>query len=78
MPVRLRRHIEGMSRRKKPSSPCIKICIADPDTGLCRGCLRTLDEIVRWGSMSETERLTIMAELPKRQVVQSSEDPAAG
>ena len=38
----------------------------DPRSGLCRGCGRTLDEIARWGALSEAERLSIMAQLPQR------------
>ena len=38
----------------------------DPQRGLCLGCARTLDEIARWGQMSEAERERILAELPKR------------
>jgi predicted Fe-S protein YdhL (DUF1289 family) len=37
-----------------------------PATGLCAGCGRTLDEIARWGTMSEAERARIMAALPQR------------
>jgi hypothetical protein len=47
-------------------SPCIKVCIIDPQSGLCRGCGRTLDEIGRWMSFTDTERNRIMTELPKR------------
>jgi len=47
-------------------SPCIKICVIAPATGLCSGCGRTLDEIARWGAMSEAERARIMALLPQR------------
>jgi predicted Fe-S protein YdhL (DUF1289 family) len=35
-------------------------------TGLCRGCYRTLDEIARWGTMSDAERVAVLAELPSR------------
>jgi len=35
-------------------------------TGLCRGCYRTLDEIARWGTMSDAERSVVVAELPAR------------
>lgn len=49
------------------SSPCVKICVIDPGTGLCEGCGRTLKEIAQWGALSEGERLKIMAELPERQ-----------
>ncbi|HLY04585.1 MAG TPA: DUF1289 domain-containing protein [Rhizomicrobium sp.] len=47
-------------------SPCIKVCTMDPATGLCAGCGRTLDEIARWGGMSNAEREAIMRELPAR------------
>jgi predicted Fe-S protein YdhL (DUF1289 family) len=48
------------------SSPCTKVCTVDPRSGLCRGCGRTLDEIAQWGSLSEAQRLHIMAQLPQR------------
>ncbi len=38
------------------ASPCISVCVMDRTTGLCRGCLRTLDEIARWGSMDNEAR----------------------
>jgi predicted Fe-S protein YdhL (DUF1289 family) len=48
------------------STPCIKICEIDPASCLCRGCGRSLEEIARWGSMHEAERLAIMATLSTR------------
>ncbi|MEZ2405526.1 hypothetical protein GGC47_000230 [Bosea sp. OAE752] len=48
------------------STPCIKVCVIDPASGLCEGCGRTLDEIAQWSGLSEAERLAIMAELPER------------
>jgi predicted Fe-S protein YdhL (DUF1289 family) len=47
-------------------SPCVKICVIDPSSGLCSGCGRTLDEIARWGSMGDSERADIMRALPER------------
>jgi predicted Fe-S protein YdhL (DUF1289 family) len=47
-------------------TPCVKICILDPRSGLCRGCGRNVDEIARWGRFSSEERLKIMGELPGR------------
>lgn len=38
----------------------------DPISGLCRGCQRTLDEIARWGEMSDAEREAVLAALPAR------------
>ncbi|NBB15519.1 DUF1289 domain-containing protein [Caulobacter sp. SLTY] len=48
------------------ASPCRKICIVDPETSLCMGCLRTLPEIGGWSRFSEDERERLMAELPGR------------
>ncbi|MGP9819768.1 DUF1289 domain-containing protein [Salinarimonas sp. NSM] len=48
------------------SSPCIKVCLIDEETGLCEGCGRTRAEIATWGRMPEDERLTIMAGLERR------------
>ena len=47
-------------------SPCVKVCIMDPERNVCMGCARTLDEIARWGLMSEEERTLIMTALPER------------
>jgi len=38
----------------------------DPQREVCMGCARTLDEIARWGVMSEGERERIMLGLPAR------------
>lgn len=48
------------------STPCVKVCLLDPETGLCEGCGRTREEVARWGSLSEEERLDIMARLEER------------
>jgi hypothetical protein len=48
------------------SSPCSRVCIVDPTTGICEGCGRTLAEIARWGTMNEAERRAIMAGLDER------------
>jgi predicted Fe-S protein YdhL (DUF1289 family) len=47
-------------------TPCIQVCTMDAASGLCGGCGRTLEEIARWGTMSETERRAILALLPER------------
>lgn len=48
-------------------SPCVGICTMGDD-GLCDGCLRTIDEIARWGTMGDGERLRLMDDvLPRRE-----------
>ena len=47
-------------------SPCVGICRLDP-RGYCIGCLRTGDEIARWRTMGDDERLRFMRDvLPAR------------
>jgi predicted Fe-S protein YdhL (DUF1289 family) len=52
--------------RAEIESPCIKICVIEPKSRLCTGCLRSIDEIGAWSMMSAEVRQAIMAELPTR------------
>ncbi len=54
-----------MSEEPVPS-PCIRVCVLDPEGAYCTGCLRTLDEIGRWSEMSEAERREVVAKLEER------------
>lgn len=47
-------------------TPCIKICVVDPETGYCIGCGRTRGEIGDWLALSPEQRRGIMAILPER------------
>jgi predicted Fe-S protein YdhL (DUF1289 family) len=48
-------------------SPCINVCEIAPDTGLCRGCLRTIDEIANWGSAGDDYKRAVWAEIRRRE-----------
>ena len=37
-------------------SPCVSVCVVNPNTGLCEGCLRKLDEVAAWGQMSSAKQ----------------------
>ena len=52
-------------RREEPESPCVKVCVMHP-VGLCAGCLRTLDEIAGWATMTPAERRAVTDALPSR------------
>jgi predicted Fe-S protein YdhL (DUF1289 family) len=52
--------------RDEIESPCVKICVVHPESRLCTGCLRTIDEIGAWSRMSPEARRAVMAELPSR------------
>lgn len=53
-------------KRQEIESPCVKICVIHPETRLCTGCMRSIDEIGSWGRMSPEARRAIMDELPSR------------
>ena len=52
--------------RAEIESPCIKICVIEPTSRLCTGCLRSIDEISAWSRMTPEARQAVMAELPER------------
>ena len=47
-------------------SHCTSVCRIDPASGLCAGCLRTLEEIARWSAMDDAERRAVLAALSAR------------
>ena len=47
-------------------SPCISLCEMAPD-GLCRGCLRTIDEIIAWGRADDDYKRGVWAEIRRRE-----------
>ncbi|HSF49066.1 MAG TPA: DUF1289 domain-containing protein [Burkholderiales bacterium] len=57
-----------MNSEPQIPSPCIKVCVLDEELGLCRGCLRTLDEIARWGNASNAEREAILKRVEERRL----------
>ncbi len=47
-------------------SPCISVCTMEPRTGLCRGCLRTLEEIAAWSTLDDDGKRAIWARIALR------------
>lgn len=60
--------LDAMNAAAQPpiETPCIKICVVDPETGFCIGCGRTRDEIGGWLSYTAEQRRHIMGGLPER------------
>ena len=50
----------------KVVSPCTGVCKLDADSGWCKGCLRTMDEIAGWSRLDKDQRRTIMKGLDAR------------
>lgn len=60
-----------MGERKEVQSPCIGVCRISEDEDflgeeLCRGCLRTIEEIRRWPHMSDGEKIFNLSEIGER------------
>jgi predicted Fe-S protein YdhL (DUF1289 family) len=47
-------------------SPCISVCKMDAGSGLCEGCLRSIDEIACWSKMSDDEKRAVWSQLTER------------
>ena len=47
------------------ASPCTNVCRMDA-RGRCVGCLRTLDEIAGWSTLSDDEKLAVLDALALR------------
>ncbi len=47
-------------------SPCISVCRMDAASGLCEGCLRTLDEITAWAMLDNRGKRAVWALIEQR------------
>lgn len=52
---------------RQPPSPCVGICRIHAATGLCEGCLRTLDEIADWPMLTVREKDALLWRLRERE-----------
>ena len=48
-------------------SPCIEMCIWDEKTQLCKGCFRTIDEIMNWEKYTNDDKAAVLKFLTKRE-----------
>lgn len=47
-------------------SPCISVCRMSESTGLCEGCLRTIDEIAAWSLLDDAQRREVIDAIARR------------
>lgn len=47
-------------------SPCVKLCKIDKDSGYCKGCFRTLEEISGWISYNYQEKMIVYKKIKER------------
>lgn len=59
------RHLDD-NGRDPVRSPCIGVCAMDAATGLCEGCLRTIDEIAGWSRFDNDEKRAVWDAIERR------------
>ena len=47
-------------------SPCVNVCRMNEATGYCDGCLRTIDEIAAWGTLTDMAKRAVWKQLHLR------------
>jgi uncharacterized protein len=47
-------------------SPCVSVCVMNPQAGLCQGCARTLDEIAGWSVMDADAKRAVWRLIEQR------------
>jgi len=52
--------------RTPTPSPCINICRMHEASGLCEGCLRTIDEIASWSTFDDAAKRAVWAAIEMR------------
>ncbi|MSQ55924.1 MAG: DUF1289 domain-containing protein [Betaproteobacteria bacterium] len=57
---------DSPSRNAGVPSPCINVCRMRPQTQLCEGCLRTLDEIAAWSGLGDEDKRAVLRRLSGR------------
>ena len=57
---------EALASRYAPPSPCISVCKIDPDSSLCYGCLRTLQEIGAWSTSEDADKRAVWGKIAQR------------
>jgi predicted Fe-S protein YdhL (DUF1289 family) len=66
---------EGANVSAVSQSPCINVCQMDEASGWCKGCLRTIDEIVVWSRLSDAQRAAVLGQLPQRRAARARSRP---
>jgi len=51
------------------ASPCPNVCRMDERSGWCEGCLRTIDEIIQWGSLDDAAKRRVWRLLEQRREI---------
>jgi len=70
-----RQAVRAQRKERDLPSPCISVCTMEIASGLCRGCLRTLDEIAAWSTLDDAGKRAVWARIEVRAKEQESARP---
>lgn len=56
----------AQDRHHPVPSPCVSVCRMDPQSGLCLGCWRDIDEIIAWGRLDEDGKREVWQSISER------------
>ena len=60
--------VRAQAQANKLPSPCVSVCEMSLSGGLCRGCLRTLDEIEAWATLGDADKRVVWARIEARAI----------
>ena len=58
------------------ASPCINVCRMNERSGLCEGCLRTIDEIALWSRLDDETKREVWALIAQRREAGVAQEPS--
>ncbi|HKX94178.1 MAG TPA: DUF1289 domain-containing protein [Methylibium sp.] len=58
------------------ASPCINVCRMNERSGLCEGCLRTIDEIALWSRLDDETKREVWALIAQRREAGAAQEPS--
>ncbi len=61
-----RQAVRAQAKERDLPSPCISVCTMEIASGLCLGCLRTLEEIGVWSTLDDAGKRAIWARIEVR------------
>lgn len=71
-----RQAVRAQQKPRDLPSPCISVCRIEIASGLCQGCLRTLDEITVWSRLDDEGKRAVWAQIEQRANRQAPGDAA--
>jgi broad specificity phosphatase PhoE len=58
--------IDPEAYERAAATPCIRLCELNAGTQICKGCLRTTDEIAHWGMLDQDAKLGLIDDIHTR------------